>query len=97
MTDGRARNAWLRVTDVMGLTEPGRRPLRPHRRLLLLSTVIWSLLALGWLTLVIRDLSEGTPDYLRIVLVVIWFVLAVTNFVMWRKSGKSPDDSNNAS
>lgn len=97
MTGGRARNAWLRMTDVMGLTEPGRGPLRPRRRLLLLSTVIWSLLTLGWLTLVIRDLSEGTPDYLRIVLVVIWFGLAVTNFVMWRKSGKSPDDSNNAS
>ena len=85
------------MTDVMGLTEPGRRPLRPRRRLLLLSTVIWSLLTLGWLTLVIRDLSEGTPDYLRIVLVVIWFALAITNFVMWRRSSKSPDDSNNAS
>jgi hypothetical protein len=96
MTGGRARFGWLRMTDVMGLTEPGRRPLRPRRRLLLLSTVIWSLLTLGWLTLVIRDLSDGTPDYLRIVLVVIWFALAVTNFIMWRRSSKSPDDSNNA-
>lgn len=64
MEPGRPRNAWLRMTDKMGLTEPGRKPPRQSPRLLLFFTVLWSLSTVVWTLQVVRDVSRGNPDYL---------------------------------
>ncbi|XAS69255.1 hypothetical protein V3C33_08395 [Micrococcaceae bacterium Sec5.7] len=95
MEDGRPRNAWLRMTDMMGLTEPGKKPQKQSPRVLLFLTVLWSLSTIAWLVQVIRDYSIGATDYFKVVLAVSFFVLAVANYVMWRKSKSHRDESRN--
>jgi hypothetical protein len=94
MTGSGPRNAWLRMTDMMGLTEPGKKPPKLSRRVLLFWTVLWSLNSVLWLTLTITEFSRGNPDYLHLILTVISLVLAVAYFVMWRQSEKTQTSSN---
>lgn len=78
MEPGRARNVWLRMTDAMGLTEPGKKPQRQSPKMLLFLTVLWSLSAVVWLVQVVRDVSMGASDYYwKVVLAVLFFVLAI--------------------
>jgi hypothetical protein len=89
MEPGRPRNAWLRMTDTMGLTEPGKKPQRQSPKILLFFTVLWSLSAIVWLVQVVRDVSMGTADYyLKVVLAVAFLILAFAYYVMWRNSRK---------
>lgn len=89
---GTPRNAWLRMTDTMGLTEPGKKAQRPGRRILLFWVVLWTLSTVLWWTRTILEFSEGTQDYLSLILAVLTLVLAVAYSVMlWqsRKASKS--------
>lgn len=75
------------MTDTMGLTEPGKKPQRQSSKILLFITVLWSLAAAVWLVQVVRDVSMGTPDYyLKVVLAILFLVLAIAYCVMWRNS-----------
>jgi hypothetical protein len=94
MTGSGRRNAWLRMTDMMGLTEPGKKAARPSRRVLVFWTVLWSLNTVLWLSLTAVEISRGSPDYLHLILAVISIVLAVAYFVMWLQSKKTRPDSN---
>lgn len=96
MTGSGPRNAWLRMTDMMGLTEPGKKAPKPSRRVLLFWTVLWSLTSVLWLTLTVMEFSRGTPDYLHLILTVISLVLAVAYLVMWWQSKKAQSGSNAA-
>ncbi|WP_320536627.1 hypothetical protein [Pseudarthrobacter sp. IC2-21] len=96
MTGSGPRNAWLRMTDMMGLTEPGKKAPKPSRRALLFWTVLWSLTSFLWLTLTVMEFSRGTPDYLHLILTVISLVLAVAYLVMWWQSKKAQSGSNAA-
>jgi uncharacterized membrane protein YcjF (UPF0283 family) len=92
MEPGRPRNAWLRMTDNMGLTEPGKKPRSPSPRLLLYFTVLWSLSTVVWTIQVVRDISSGTPEYLmKAVLAVSFLLLAIASYMMWRKSKRSAE------
>lgn len=89
MEPSRPRNAWLRMTDSMGLTEPGKKPQRQSPKTLLFFTVLWSLSAVVWSVQVVRDVSMGTSDYyLKVVLAVAFLILAIAYYVMWRNSRK---------
>jgi hypothetical protein len=89
------RNAWLRMADMMGLTEPGKKPQQPSRRVLVFWTVLWSVSAVVWLSMTAIELFQGTSDYvLHLLLTVISLVLAVGFFVMWLESKKAETGSN---
>lgn len=89
MTGSKPRNAWLRMTDAMGLTEPGKKPQRPSSRVLLLMTVLWSASTATWSAFTFKGFSDGTPIY--VLLSVMSLVLAIANYVMWRQSRKGPN------
>lgn len=82
------------MTDAMGLTEPGKKPQRQSPKMLLFLTVLWSLSAVVWLVQVVRDVSMGASDYYwKVVLAVLFFVLAIAYCVMWRNSKRGRSDS----
>ena len=82
MEPGKPRNAWLRLSDTAGLTEPGRKPQRQSPRLRLFLTVLWSLAAFVWAVQVVRDVFMGNPDYLKAVIASLFLILAIANYVM---------------
>jgi len=86
MTRSGHRNFWLRMTDSMGLTEPGKKPEMPRPRVLLFQVVLWFASALIWFMMVIR--TQGEIQIWYIVLVLISLALAVANLVMLRQSKK---------
>lgn len=90
MEPGKPRNAWLRLSDTAGLTEPGRKPQRQSPRLRLFLTVLWSLAAFVWAVQVVRDVFMGNPDYLKAVIASLFLILAIANYVMWRRSKRTP-------
>jgi hypothetical protein len=83
------RDAWLRMTDALNLTEPGKKPVPPNPRLLLFGAVLWSVSALIWFRMAF--LSEGEMWFASMVLIVLSLVLAVMNLVQWRRSKKKTD------
>ena len=93
MTGSGPRNAWLRMTDMMGLTEPGKKAPRPSRRVLVFWTILWSIDSVLWLSWTAVDFSQGKADYLHLILAVLSVVLAVAYLVMWLQSKKTRTDS----
>lgn len=51
------------VRDAMGLTEPGKKPLRPSSRVLLFLTVLWSASTVVWSAFTFSGFSDGTPIF----------------------------------
>lgn len=92
MTRGGRRNPWLRMTDSMGLTEPGKKPEMPGPRLLLFQVVLWFAMTLVWIGMLTQTQGEDV-QVLYGVLVVLSLVLTVANFVLLRRARKSTDDS----
>lgn len=86
MTRKARRSYWLRMTDWMGLTEPGKKPELPGPRALLFQVVGWFVSALIWLFLATR--TEGEMRVWYVVLVVLSLVLTVANLVMLGRSRK---------
>lgn len=93
MRDRQSRNLWLRMTDQVGLTEPGKKAQLPSSGMLLFATTLWAATAVIWLSLAFQT-NDGEGRVLYGVLVVLSLVLAVANFMMWRKSKKRLDESN---
>ena len=81
------RNAWLRMTDWMGLTEPGVKPARPSPRILRFGAVLWAASSLAWFVMAIQ--TQGEVRILSVVLVVLFLALAASNVVMLRQPGKA--------
>jgi hypothetical protein len=82
MTAGGRRNVWLRLTDSVGITEPGRKPEPPSLRLLVLQTVGYTVLTVIWALLAV-----GTSD--NVVYLIAGFlslVMAVVSIVMLFRS-----------
>lgn len=91
MTGGDRRNVWLRMTDSMGVTEPGRKPEKPGPRILLFQVVVWFVSTLVWFALSIQ--TEGEFRVLSVVLLALSLVLAVGNAVRLLRSRKDVDGS----
>jgi hypothetical protein len=85
MTGGKPRNGWLRMTDAMRLTEPGKKAQWPSSRILLFMAILWSVSTVTWSAFTFM-VSDGTPIY--VLLSVMSLVLAIANYVMWRQSRK---------
>jgi hypothetical protein len=90
------RNAWLRMTDSMGLTEPGKKPATPAPRILIIQTIGWFAMTLLWIGMLLQGQQEGQAQVLYGVLVVLSLVLAVGNFVMLRRSTRRTTDQSKA-
>lgn len=86
MTRSGYRNFWLRMTDSMGLTEPGKKPAMPRPGVLLFQVILWSAFALISLMMAIR--TQGEIQVMNVVLVVISLALTVANLVRLRQSKK---------
>lgn len=91
MGERRSRNLWLRMTDQTGLTEPGKKAELPTSGFLLFATILWVVSTIIWLWLAFQTQDE--VQILYGVLVVLSLVLAIANFVMFRKSRKRMDES----
>lgn len=91
---GSGRSARLRMTDMMGLTEPGKKAAQTSRRVLAFLTILWLSSAVLWLSLTVVELSRGNLDYLHLALAVIFLVLAIAYFVMWLRSKGAQRGSN---
>lgn len=87
MTGGGQRNVWLRMTDALGVTEPGKKPEKPSPRILLFQTIIWFVSTLVWFALAMQ--TEGEFQVLSVVLIVLSLVLAVGNLVRLLQSRKN--------
>lgn len=85
------REAWLRMTDALNLTEPGKKPVPPSPRISLFAVVLWSMSSLIWFRMAF--ISEGEMWFASIVLIAISLVLVVINLVQWRKSRKNAEGS----
>jgi hypothetical protein len=90
------RNVWLRMTDSLGLTEPGKRPETPGPRLLWIQTIGWSASTLLWIVMLIRGQQGHDAQILYGVLIVLSLVLAVGNFVMLRRAIRRGTDNSKA-
>lgn len=90
------RNVWLRMTDSLGLTAPGRKPEMPGPRLLWIQAIGWSASTLLWVVMLVRAPQGRDTQILYGVLVVLSLVLAVGNFVMLRRSAKRGTDNSKA-
>lgn len=95
MRDDRPSNAWLRMTDTMGLTDPDRKPELPRPRLLLFLAVLWSLMSVNWLVQLIREISRGPSDFLilNIISVAVSIPVAVYYVVSWRRAKREQTDA----
>lgn len=79
MTDGGHRNVWLRMTDSIGVTEPGKKPARPSPGILALQMVGYTAM-----TVVFTALAFRTQDYIVFLIAGgTSLILAVASFVMW--------------
>lgn len=88
MTRGGRRNSCLRMTDSMGLTEPGKNPEMPGPRLLRFQVVLWFAMALVWIGMLTQTQGEDV-QVLYGALVVLSLVLTVANFVLLRRARKA--------
>lgn len=79
------------MTDQTGLTEPGKKAELPTSGFLLFATILWVVSTIIWLWLAFQTQDE--VQILYGVLVVLSLVLAIANFVMFRKSRKRMDES----
>lgn len=87
MTGGGRRNVWLRMTDSIGVTEPGKKPERPSPRMLVLQAVGYTVLTVIWSMLAFR--TQDNIVYL--IAGVLSLVLAVAAFVMLLQSKRRTD------
>lgn len=83
------REAWLRMTDALNLTEPGKKPVPPSPRISLFAVVLGSVSSLIWFRMAF--ISEGEIWIASMVLIAISLALVVINLVQWRKSKKKTD------
>lgn len=92
MTRGGRRNFWLRMTDSMGLTEPGKKPERPGPRLLLFQVVLWFAMTLAWIGMLTQTQGEDVQVVYG-ALVALSLVMTVANFVLLRRARRGTDNS----
>lgn len=79
MTDGGRRNVWLRMTDWIGVTEPGKKPARPSPRILVLQIVGYTVM-----TVCFTALAFGTQDNIVfLIAAALSLIVAVASLVMW--------------
>lgn len=76
--DGR-RNFWLRMTDSIGVTEPGKKPARLSPRILVLQIVGYTVM-----TVAFTALAFWTQDNIvYLIAAALSLIVAVASLVMW--------------
>lgn len=90
MTGDARRNFWLRMTDSMGVTEPGKQPERGSPRFLMLQAVVWLASLLVWVYFIIRTLGDLEQQILYGGLAFLSLALVVVNIVLLRQAKKGP-------
>ncbi|MFJ6311592.1 hypothetical protein [Pseudarthrobacter oxydans] len=90
MTGGARRNFWLRMTDSIGVTEPGKQPERGSPKFLTLQVVVWLASSGVWVYFIFRTLGDLEQQILYGGLAFLSFALATVNIVLLRQATKGP-------
>jgi hypothetical protein len=93
MAGGRRRNTWLRMTDSLGLTEPGKKPEMPGPQILQFQVLGWTAMTLLWTVMLTQTQHGRENQILYGVLVIMSLVLVAINFVMLRRVTRKRADN----
>lgn len=90
MTKQKPAGRRRRITDMMGLSEPGKAANPPGPRYLLLSTLFCFVLGVDWLVLGIGELNKTPPEHFFLIAGGLYVAFSAVFCAMWRRSKHRP-------